>query len=85
MGDIGVKHTWPVSLRLVADADTTTGLHTLELNLDFINWGDEKFTSQQVVAVTLGGVSAGKPSTPQALPIIENYVSEPLRPALANR
>jgi len=81
VGDIGINKTRPVSLRLVADTDTTSGLHTLQLNLDFINWGDEKFSSQQVIAVTLGGVSAGKPSTPQALPIIENYVSDPLRPS----
>ena len=81
VGDIGFNKRQAVSLRLVADADTTAGLHTLELNLDFINWGDEKFSSQQVIAVTVGGVSVGKPSTPQALPIIESYVSEPLRPS----
>ncbi len=81
VGDIGFNKTRPVALRLVADTDTTPGLHTLQLDLDFINWGDEKFSSQQVIAVTVGGVSTGKASAPQALPIIESYVSEPLRPS----
>ncbi|MFZ2421026.1 MAG: CARDB domain-containing protein [Anaerolineae bacterium] len=81
VGDIGFNKRQTVSLHLVADTDTTPGLHTLQLGLDFINWGDEKYSSQQVIAVTVGGVSVGKPSTPQALPIIESYVSEPLRPS----
>ena len=55
VGDIGFNKRQTVSLRLVADTDTTPGLHTLQLGLDFINWGDEKYSSQQVIAVTVGG------------------------------
>lgn len=81
VGDVGIGKTRPVALQLAADADTTPGLHTLQLQLDFINWGDEKFISEQVVAVRIGGDGPGKPATPQALPIIESYTSEPLRPS----
>ncbi len=81
VGDIGIGQTKDVSLALVADADTQAGLHTLGLELSFINWGDEKFTSAQNVALTVAGVAgAALTPQPQALPIIESYTSDPLRP-----
>lgn len=81
VGDIGIGQTKDVSLALVADADTQAGLHTLGLELSFINWGDEKFTSAQNVALTVAGVAgAALTPQPQALPIIESYTSDPTRP-----
>ncbi len=81
VGDIGIGQTKDVSLALVADADTQAGRHTLGLELSFINWGDEKFTSAQNVALTVAGVAgAALTPQPQALPIIESYTSTPLRP-----
>lgn len=81
VGDIGIGQTKDVSLALVADADTQAGLHTLGLELSFINWGDEKFTSAQNVALTVAGVAgAALTPQPQALPIIESYTSDPVRP-----
>lgn len=81
VGDVGIGQTREVSLALVADTDTQAGLHTLGLELSFINWGDEKFTSAQNIALNVTGVAgAALTPQPQALPIIESYTSTPTRP-----
>jgi hypothetical protein len=76
VGNVGWQETIQIALRLVADQDAESGLHTHPITLDYDNWGGEHYQSAQNVALELGEAPLSEaPAEP--LVVIDTYQVEP--------